>query len=458
MALATPSPIELDTDNRLSVPIPRLVLGVLRFDPHPPLYYLQLHFWMMHATSETLLRANSALWAVLAAVSIVPVGTRLVGRRSAIIAACVFIVSPLLIGFSWQVRMYTMWMLEAVLAAWLNDLVLRPAVRHRRLAALGFAAVVSAGFATHGAGFLLGPALAVHGLLLIRERHPDRRTIGLWIGSLAVAGLSAVPWLARAAFATPPLGHLEAATLTNVGKVLTSLAVGDQLSQAWPVQVVALGAWAAIVVVGSQNQQCRTVVVSYLIVPLAVCFVLSRTVAPLWHVRALSFLVPFLCLAVGSTVVAVGRRFAATPGRAVVLEVSLASAVVIAGMVATLSLDLERGRKPGFREAVAFTRQIFTGHDVVVIPNPRVFWSWGWYAAGPGTVDVLDSTQVLRGSKGELIVHEDGLDVPGAAHLWLIRRSTSEVIEDEDAVEVASRTFGEVEVVEVTRDDHRERL
>src|SRR5262249_39817860 len=51
-------------------PIVDLIISVLRFDTHLPVYYLQLHFWGWVSTSTFWFYINSLLWSWLAVVAL----------------------------------------------------------------------------------------------------------------------------------------------------------------------------------------------------------------------------------------------------------------------------------------------------------------------------------------------------------------------------------------------------
>jgi len=66
-----------------------------RFDPHPPLYYLQLHGWLeVVGVSEMGARANSWLISVLCSVALYAAAARHLGERIAFLATVLSAVAP----------------------------------------------------------------------------------------------------------------------------------------------------------------------------------------------------------------------------------------------------------------------------------------------------------------------------------------------------------------------------
>jgi hypothetical protein len=208
--------------------------------------------------------------------------------------------------------------------------------------------------------------------------------------------------------------------------------------------VVVVAAWSALAL--RRDADGRILAASWIGVPVVVCQLASHLLAPLWHLRALAFLSPFLCLVVAR---AVWTRRDGSPraGDSIHLPAAAASTllILVVGCLA-IARDLDRGMIPGFREAVGEHHRRSLPGDAVVIPNPRVFWSWGWYAAGPRSVDPLDDSQILVGEAGETIAQsvEDLGSAPG--RLWVVRRTPKETV---PGVRLGpSERFGEVELIE----------
>src|SRR5579862_6380418 len=76
-------------------------------DIHPPLYYYLLHFWMGAAgQSEYGVRFLSAITGVLIVVLLFALGRLLAGQQVGVLATLAGTVSPLLVYYSQETRMY----------------------------------------------------------------------------------------------------------------------------------------------------------------------------------------------------------------------------------------------------------------------------------------------------------------------------------------------------------------
>ncbi|MBE2197308.1 MAG: glycosyltransferase family 39 protein [Anaerolinea sp.] len=193
-------------------PIPLIIEGTAS-DVHPPLYYLLLRGWREGVgETEFGLRAFS-LFVGLGTVAVtMALGKRLypVGRGKGsnwgmLLAGLVTAVSPPLIYYSQETRMYALLAFLAVLSTWLLRLAiddLRLTIDDLRLT-IGYALVVTAGLYTHYffPAVVLGHGLYVGGLAgyaWFRSRPRTRlplRLFGFWLLAVAAAGLAYLPWL-----------------------------------------------------------------------------------------------------------------------------------------------------------------------------------------------------------------------------------------------------------------------
>lgn len=91
----------------------------LRWDPHPPLYYLFMHYWLRLGQSEVLLRLPSAVFGALS-VGLLYAFVRQWGSRwTALAAAVLLAIAPMHVWYSQEARMYAMvclWGMASALA------------------------------------------------------------------------------------------------------------------------------------------------------------------------------------------------------------------------------------------------------------------------------------------------------------------------------------------------------
>jgi mannosyltransferase len=189
------SPLWLD--EALSVNIARLPVGdlleALRHDGHPPLYYLLLHGWMeVVGESDVAVRALSGVFSVAALPLAWIAGRRLAGPAGARWSLAVAALSPFVVRYATEARMYSLVML-LVLAGYLliTDALRRPT--WPRLVVI--AAVAGLLLLSHYWSFYL---LAAVGLLLVGRawRRPGERSSAVRvIVAVAAGGVLFLPWL-----------------------------------------------------------------------------------------------------------------------------------------------------------------------------------------------------------------------------------------------------------------------
>ena len=90
----------------------RVLRAVLLSDTSPPLYYLFLSFWtVILGTSDIALRLFSVFWTLACFPLIADIARRTGGTRAVLPACVLFALSPLVLYFSGEARMYSLLLL-----------------------------------------------------------------------------------------------------------------------------------------------------------------------------------------------------------------------------------------------------------------------------------------------------------------------------------------------------------
>jgi MFS family permease len=184
-------------DEAQSVNIAALPLGdmfeALRHDGHPPLYYLLLRGWMeVFGEGDVAVRALSGVFGVATLPLAWIAGRRLAGVAGGRWALVVVALSPYMIRYATETRMYALVML-LVLAGYL---LLTDALRSPNRVRLAAVALVSGLLLlTHYWSFFLLGAVGV--VLTLRWwRSPESRAAtGRMLVALAAGGVLFLPWL-----------------------------------------------------------------------------------------------------------------------------------------------------------------------------------------------------------------------------------------------------------------------
>lgn len=116
-------------------------------DVHPPLYYWALKTWeMVFGTSDIAIRSLSVFFAAFAAVFSFLLVRRLFGRRAAAVSLLFLVISPMVIRYSQEARMYMMVAAITMAATYVLTFAINS---RRRRPWIVYAILVAAGMWTH---------------------------------------------------------------------------------------------------------------------------------------------------------------------------------------------------------------------------------------------------------------------------------------------------------------------
>ncbi len=300
-------------DEGSSVYLARQSLGAITtgaaHDIHPPLYYYLLHWWMAAAgQSEFALRSLSVATGLLIVPLLYVLGRRLWCHQAGLLAAVAGAVSPLLVYYSQETRMYAQVTLFGLLSTYLLVRASEPSAVSRQPAAwLAYGATAAACLYSQYIGALVP---AFQGLYVLGVR---RKALPGFAVAAAGAVLAFAPWVALAkdsllgwpstnAFHAGPWLFGDAA-LRYVEGLSASF---EPLPVGLTVVVVVLGAiglWKA-------PAEYRLLAAGYLLVPLAIMFLLGYR-KPVYNPKFALLALPGFLLLVGAGVSAMGRLRAA---------------------------------------------------------------------------------------------------------------------------------------------------
>ena len=395
-----------------SQPVTRLLALVAANDPHPPLYYLLLHFWIVvFGNGEVAVRALSVLISTASVLVTWLFGRRLVGPLPALLAAGFVAVAPSQVATGQQARMYGLLTLIGIASWW----VLQTAVSGGRrrawiIYALGLAAMIY----THYYGFFIW---ASQGAYLAWRRTTGSVDWRRWVyASLAVL-LLFLPWLpafidqlasgrAWPAHRSPLSWTLPVDTLW--GMTMTGSIVNAVHRGAWTVQAVStagvplVGIAAAgllgLIAIRSRKypRDAKGLLLFAALFPLLLSLLVSLGIN-VFSPRYLVFIMPAIALVMGAGISAVW----ASPRRwATSAAVALAIAVLVPNAIGLVSFY----RKP--RLDVFDWRRIAQALAAEARPDDAIVFLPGFSR--------IPVNYYFRGPQPRLALTPDGADVVGA--------------------------------------------
>lgn len=416
----------------------QVIPGILAFDAHPPLYILIVHFAHVTFKLGTVdsVRVPSVL-AAIATVGIVYVLARvLVGRLAAIVATALVTLSPLLVWYSREGRMYALTWLFVML----SYLALVQAARSGRriwLVTYGVA-VALALYSDISAVMALVPQAVLVAYFFLRDR--DGRPRWLRIGASYVGGwILFVPWLAVLPRQLPllhgtyPGYEPSLATAWHLLEDLTGLSAGYAslvplqlpIVLAAAVLVISLAAIVAVVWLGRSSPLYAAVTVSLTLGPAVMCGLLLLAGSPgVLLPRVMGITAFGLALAVGGGAELAWRAW--RPRRLAFAAVGAAVVVVVAGAALSLVNVEAHGSKGQDWRAVAGLINsrgqpgdalIYYPYGLKIMVDAYLPNGSHWIQDGHGLWHSADS-----------VVENDFTTwADGAAHLWIVFYAATDI-------------------------------
>jgi mannosyltransferase len=389
----------------------------------PPLFHMALHFWMRIAgDSEFLLRLPSTLFGAGIPFLAFIVATRLYDRRAGLLAAALAAISPTLIWYSQELRMYSLMTAQFLALLYLTIRLVRD---ERSPAWLwgAFFVVQTAAMYTHyfALPFLFWLAILTALLLVGRRRWP---LLVRWIAVQAATAVAFIPWLLViadgrggtedyiAAETLPVMTHIPGvreALTQNWMLYTTGIIAGDSgltglLSR---IELVALGAALLLILVAAawnlltrpdEPEAARSRndlwLLALMAVPAITAVIMFRYRPGVVHARHLMMIAgPFMVL-LGRAGSLIFTTPIAMPGRSVAWNIAsrLAGLVVLVAFGAGFAVGIDRVLLRPHQDYVrADTRSLaqnvasLTGPDDVVL-LPYVDYAFDHYFPGPARV------------------------------------------------------------------------
>jgi hypothetical protein len=353
------------------------LMTALRFDVHPPLYYMQLTLWMLLGQGDAWLMLNPALWHAAAVVLLGWTAARRYGRAVGLGAALLLAISPAALAYADNVRMYTFIMALIVWAwdaqgRWLEG-------RAGRFGWLWL--VLSQVMITnsHTAGLLMLSGVVALGAGSLAASGQWRR-LPTWLGlEVMVLALSVLP---LGIGATRGVSHLDAPDAGEIWAVWVFLA-GGQGMPGLIALAIALAVIAGLAAGALRQRRQGLEAAALILLPMLVIAGLSHLLRPIWIERLFVPVIPFLCLALARAALSAPAPGLAAPRAGLGLLVALA---LTWGVVAA-TVQVPRPKGDGYRPVAEAVRAAARPGDTVLVAGDFHFWCFLWYFAGPGWGD-----------------------------------------------------------------------
>ena len=346
------------------------LVSILRFDLHPPLYYLQLSLWALASHSDVWLMANSIFWSTAAIGLLIYAMSRVYGLRAALYAGTLLALSPVALAYADQVRMYTfivfliiwVWYTQE---RWLNGTA-------GRFGALWMILSQACVVYSHSAGLVMLSGCVLYGAARVLA-DGRRQTMLRWFAIECAVGALALPAVVIALFRGA--AHTRAPDLTEIVQTWGFLTFGAESTAA-----ATLGAllFAALLVVAIYDKRTRLPLATLVLMPLIIGALVS-VFKPMWLSRVFLPIVPFICLTLGIGAAGADMQPGARP------RLRTSAIILLAAVWAGIGLfhQFTRQKGDGFKPAADLVRMIARPGDMILADGDFLYWCFNWYFLGP---------------------------------------------------------------------------
>jgi mannosyltransferase len=262
-------------------------------EPYMAFYYFLLHLWLPFGSSEAALRMLSALSAVATVPPFYAIGRRLLSRRCAAIATCLLVLNAFFIRYAQEARSYALVLFLVTLSSWLFVRALDDPKASR----WSFYVVIAAlAVYTH----LFAVLVIVAHVLAAMVRPMPRRARGAPLGAGVVIGLLASPLVLFLLSRAPKVTWMQKRHWIDLpGAFLELTGYGGRILLA--LYFIVCAAALARFVFKRDNRSPATnwtlaFLLSWLFVPPAILFAISRLGHPVFGTRFLIISLPALLL------------------------------------------------------------------------------------------------------------------------------------------------------------------
>lgn len=365
---------------------PKALLLQLGQNVHVPLYHFTLHVWqVMFGNGVETSRFLSLLFFAASIPLMYKVGKRGFNPAVGLLAATLFAISPIMNWYGSEIRMYTMLVFVTLINQYYFFGLLQ---RGWERSWVGYLLSALVGIFTHYFFFLTLFTQAVF-FFARKSLFPNdafRRFLVL-TGLLAVAFL---PWVVHVLRLQLGLGsnadpNLPAPTAVNIFNTFSAFLFGFQTDA---VNTAIVSLWPLLLILGllllrkhvKYPAESLYAALSFL-VPVAVAFIASVTVVPLFETRYLLVGIPGFYLLIAWLLQQYPRGLS-----------RFLTVLLIFGMLASLVIQTVSARTPvkeNYRAAAEYLTENARPDDVVVISAPFTIYPIEYYYDGPAALVTL---------------------------------------------------------------------
>jgi len=376
-----------------------VIRNTYHYEPnHPPLYYMTVNLSLaLFGPSEIAMRLPSVLFGTLVVPFVFLLGYRLKDAEVGLIAAGLFAFASLQVYFSQWARMYSLFILMAVVSTWI---LIGLSQRRQEGRPEGwpmwcaYIFVTTAGLYSY---YLMTEMLAVQGLYVLLTYRRDRAFLARWFGAMGLCALFYLPWMAALAVRKIEVPTMiewagpGSPAMTSILTILSGVRDFAWVSEVHPYKFIWVLSALFLLGIGSAlRTRSLWLIVAWLALPPAVVIgvVLTRGGLNFAANRYYLLASPALYLLIALGIVSLRPRLLSR-----VVAVAVLGYMMVGGY---WTAEAKLRKRIQFKEAAGYISQMAHPDDLVMLIAPTSNRIWGmnlaYYLNGPEKIVLARGT------------------------------------------------------------------
>jgi uncharacterized membrane protein len=391
------------------------IFGHMKWDPHPPLYYILLHFWIgVFGIGEFSIRFLSALFGIFSILVIYKLGKLLFGAENGLYSALLLAVSLFHITFSQEARMYSLLTLLTLISLFF---FLKTLKENQRKFMVGYAAASILMIYTHYFGFFI---LFFQNVFFFTFYRRHKNLVKAQLVVQLIIFLLFIPWLFR--FYTTTSIVLEGASSIswiprpNIVSIVATFFVFSNSSIVCLILFGILSLFRNIDVNKTNGKNLKTspergksfqgkisydssFCILWLVFPIILSFIISLLTQPIYQTKYLIIASPafYILTAEGLNKIKMKKK-----------QMILIGVIILISINALATSYYSVIRKEQWREVAKYIEKNGKQDDLILLSASFTTIPFGYYFNGPNEVRGVRTVVELR----DAIDHH--------IHVWLI--------------------------------------
>ncbi|MGE5042289.1 MAG: glycosyltransferase family 39 protein [Candidatus Levyibacteriota bacterium] len=382
------------------------IVSYLSTDVHVPLYELMLHFWLqIFGATVVSARLLSFIFFIASLPFLFLVAWQSTNKRTALLATALYSLSPFIVWYSFEARMYTLLTLVACAS---HFFFLRMVRSNFRRGQVGYFFSIFFGLYTHYFfSLLVLSQIVFFGIYIVRGKPKGARTrdyakeskrkIFYFLSPLTFAFILFLPWIiyfSISGFAANDQPLIPPSTAYNLFQTVVNFLFGFQttiiqsiLVSLWPLAVIPV--FFLFTRKGAEETQLEEMTYFFIVTVFPIFFVFFVSyLRPIFLSRYLIFVTPSFFILMAWVLFQMSRH-----ASSVILSFA---AFVMFGFLLTQNISHDTPVKEDYKGVSNFLMQKASGGDIIAISSPFTIYPFEYYYKGNTPVTTIPAWDVYK--------------------------------------------------------------